>query len=286
LIERLYQRLRAWFSAAPGGRTMSRLDVLDDTQPEQLLAEIRDDFGSLRLTEEGAYRFLYFGEQTEQSCTFTADPAWLEYDYTRAMLLALCWKTRPPQVTLLGLGGGSLTNCVLTHFEPGQVTAVELRPAVVDAGYRWLGLSQDSRLSIKIGCAEQYISESPASCDLLFVDLYMEGGISRLQLQADFFSRCHKALKPGGVLVINQWQLGNSGQPYAGRMLQQLFGDRFLQVPVEEGNILLLVPESGELSLEKTLMCDWADDLEPQLGYSLRPYIKDLRRAADGPAFD
>ncbi|WP_373188144.1 spermidine synthase [Halopseudomonas sp.] len=264
---------------------MSRLDPLEDVPPEQILEEIRDDFGTLRVTEAGAYRFLYFGEQTEQSCTFTPDPAWLEYDYTRAMLLALFWQPRPQKVTLLGLGGGSLANCVLTHFAPGQVTAVELRPAVVDAGFRWLGLSQDSRLNIKIGCAEQYINESPASCDLLFVDLYLEGGISRLQLQAEFFARCHQALRPGGLLVINQWQLGESGQPYAGRMLQQLFGDAYLQVPVEEGNILLLVPESGQLFLEKLALRAWADDLEPQLGYSLRPYIEALRRASDGPAF-
>tara|TARA_R110001592_G_scaffold18703_12_gene77381 strand:- start:5800 stop:6597 length:798 start_codon:yes stop_codon:yes gene_type:complete len=264
---------------------MSRHNVLEEARPEKLLEEIRDDFGTLRVTEADAYRFLYFGEQTEQSCTFTVDPAWLEYDYTRAMLLALFWLPQPQRVTLLGLGGGSLANCVLAHFEPGQVTAVELRPAVVDAGRRWLGLSEDPRLAIKIGCAEQYISQAPASCDLLFVDLYMEGGISRLQLQAEFFLRCHKALRPGGLLVINQWQLGASGQPYAGRMLQQLFGDDYLQVPVEEGNILLLVPESGQLFLEKLALRQWADDIESRLGYSLRPYIEALRRASDGPAF-
>ena len=265
---------------------MFRSAISDDVQPERILQEVRDDFGTLRITEGDAYRFLYFGEQTEQSCTFTADPAWLEYDYTRAMLLALFWRTQPERVTLLGLGGGSLANSLLAHFQPGEVTAVELRPAVVDAGYRWLGLSQDPRLNIKIGCAERYINEHPASCDLLFVDLYMEGGISRLQLQAEFFARCHEALRPGGVLVINQWQLGASGQPYAGRMLQQLFGDDYLQVPVEEGNILLFVPAQGRLDLDKAAMRCWADDLESALGYSLRPYIESARRACDGPAFD
>lgn len=265
---------------------MSRVDPRDEAAPEKILQEIADDFGTLRVTEAGPYRFLYFGEQTEQSCSFMPEPAWLEYDYTRAMLLALFWRPEPGRVTLLGLGAGSLANCVLAHFSPGQVTAVELRPAVVDAGYRWLGLSDDPCLTVKIGCAERFISESPASCDLLFVDLYMEGGISRLQLQAEFFSRCHQALRPGGVLVINQWQLGESGQPYAGRMLQQLFGDDYLQVPVEEGNILLLVPESGQLCLDKPAMREWADGLEPKLGYSLRPYIEALRRAADSPSFD
>lgn len=253
------------------------------SKEESLLEAIRDDYGVLRVTESEGYRFLYFGEQTEQSCCFVADPAWLEYDYTRAMLLALYWQNRPPQVTLLGLGGGSLANCLLTHFQPQQVTAVELRPAVVDAGRKWLGLSEDPRFEIKIGCAERYINESPASCDLLFVDLYMEGGISRLQLQAEFFQRCHQALRPGGLLVINQWQLGNTGNPYAGRMLEQLFGSDYLQVPVEEGNILLFIPASGQLYLEKLALRSWADDIEERLGYSLRPYIEALRRAGDAP---
>ena len=66
---------------------------------ESLLEAIRDDYGVLRVTESEGYRFLYFGEQTEQSCCFEADPAWLEYDYTRAMLLALYWQNRPQQVT-------------------------------------------------------------------------------------------------------------------------------------------------------------------------------------------
>ena len=95
---------------------------------ESLLEAVRDDYGLLRVTESQGYRFLYFGEQTEQSCSFIADPAWLEYDYTRAMLLALFWQTDPRQVTLLGLGAGSLANCLLQHFQPQRVTAVELRP--------------------------------------------------------------------------------------------------------------------------------------------------------------
>jgi hypothetical protein len=88
------------------------------------------------------------------------------------------------------------------------------------------------------------------------------------------------------LLVINQWQLGNTGNPYAGRMLEQLFGDKYLQVPVEEGNILLFIPASGQLFLEKLALRSWADDMEAQLGYSLRPYIEALRRASDAPVID
>lgn len=66
-------------------------------------------------------------------------------------------------------------------------------------------------------------------------------------------------------------------------MLRELFGDGYLQAPVEEGNIILLVPEAGELELDRQGMYAWSDGLESHLGYTLRPYIHALRRAADAP---
>lgn len=252
-------------------------------QEELLLESRRDDYGLLRVTEAAGYRFLYFGEQTEQSCSFIADPAWLEYDYTRAMLLGLYWQQRPSRALVLGLGGGSLTNCLLSHFSPEHVTAVELRPAVVELASRWMGLATDDRLQIAPGCAQAYLRENPASCDLLFTDLYMEGGISRLQLQREFFRACHAALRPGGLMVINQWQMGESGQPYAANLLEDMFGQDYLQVAVEEGNILLFIPADDRLPLEREPMLAWADALEPRLGYTLRPYVQMLRRADQAP---
>ena len=56
-----------------------------------LIAEERDAYGVIRVVEQGGYRYLEFGEEVEQSCVRIGDPAWLEYDYSRAMLLgALC----------------------------------------------------------------------------------------------------------------------------------------------------------------------------------------------------
>ncbi|AQZ96142.1 hypothetical protein BVH74_15895 [Halopseudomonas phragmitis] len=249
------------------------------TTQENVIDCLRDDFGMLRVTESGLYRFLYFGEKTEQSCCYVPDSAWLEYDYTRAMLLGLYWCRADYRATLLGLGGGSLANCLVRYFQPERVTAVELRPAVVELARKWLGLSSDPCLQVLDGCAERYINQAPESCDLLMVDLYMEGGLSRLQLQTEFFQSCHRALRPGGLMVINQWQMGETGQPYAAEMLRELFGDDYLCVEVDEGNILLFIPAGGRLTLDKDAMRLWADDQEPRLGYSLRPYIESLRRA-------
>ncbi|MEH6566540.1 MAG: methyltransferase domain-containing protein [Halopseudomonas sp.] len=250
---------------------------------EKELERCQDDFGSLWVSEQGELRYLYFGTETEQSCGLVDNPAWLEYDYTRAMLLAGYWRSQAPQVLLMGLGGGTLANAVLEYLQPQKMIAVELRAKVVELSRRWFGLSSDPRLEVVVASADSYLANRENSCDLLFLDLYLEGGIARLQLQADFFAACRAALRPGGLLVVNQWQLGQSGQPYAASRLRRLFGSHYLQVEVEEGNIILFIPQAGELPLELDAMRQWADRMEPQLGYSLRPYIESLRRAGEAP---
>ena len=70
----------AWFMLL-----WSRLMSGQETQ----LDRRRDDYGTVRITENRkGHRLLYFGAITEQSCVDPADAAYLQYQYTRAMLLA------------------------------------------------------------------------------------------------------------------------------------------------------------------------------------------------------
>ncbi|SFM91683.1 Spermidine synthase [Halopseudomonas pachastrellae] len=247
--------------------------------PERVLARQHDALGELRVTQAGELRYLYFGEETEQSCALIGNPAWLEYDYTRAMLLAGFWLPQIERALALGLGAGSLVSAVLQHLQPAQMRAVELRPGVVELARRWFALPDVPELQVVVTSAEQYMESLTEPVDLLMLDLYLEDGIAGAQLHIDFLQQCHAALRPGGLMVVNQWQQGSSGKPYAVHRLRELFGERYLQVEVVEGNIILFIPQSGELPLDRQAMNVWADRLAPQLGYSLRPYIEVMRRA-------
>ena len=103
ILQRIRQ-LGEWLGLRPRG------------EQEREVERLRDDFGLIRVTELGELRYLFFGEQTEQSCGLIGNPAWLEYDYTRAMLLAGYWLEDTQRVLALGLGGGSLVSAVLTHL--------------------------------------------------------------------------------------------------------------------------------------------------------------------------
>ncbi|WP_028240992.1 spermidine synthase [Stutzerimonas azotifigens] len=245
---------------------------------ERLLAEVRDAFGVVRVIEVGDYRFLEFGEGIEQSCVFTADPAWLEYDYTRAMLIGGLCHAHPESALFLGLGAGTLTRACLDYLPLEDVEAIELRDAVVRVAGELLGLADDPRLFVRVGDAIELLpSAEPA--DLLFVDLYTDAGPAAAHLAWNFLQRCQEKLNPGGWLVINQWA-GQDDKPLGAALLRGLFHRHYWEIPVKEGNVILLVPADLEQTLDLPGLHERAERLAPRLGYDLGPLIDALRPAS------
>jgi len=216
---------------------------MSEERVERLLAEVHDEFGMIRVLEVADYRFLEFGDAIEQSCVFTADPSWLEYDYTRAMLIgALCHK-QPESALFLGLGAGTLTQACLKFLALEDVEAIELRPDVPRLAIEYLGLDDDPRLYIRIGDALQLL-DSAESADLIFVDLYTD-----------------------------------DGKPLGAALLRGLYHRHYWELPVKEGNVILLVPSELDQVLDLDALSARAEALAPRLGYSLQPLIKAIRPA-------
>ncbi|MEB2326077.1 MAG: spermidine synthase [Pseudomonas sp.] len=245
---------------------------------ERLLAEVQDDFGLIRVYEVGDYRFLEFGAAVEQSCVFTPDPSWLEYDYTRAMLIGALCHPAPETALFLGLGAGTLTQACLEFLPLEDVEAIELRPAVPELAMRYLGLQNDVRLYIRIGDAVELL-ESAESADLVFVDLYTDVGPAAAHLAWNFLKRCQEKLNPGGWLVINQWGT-DEGKPLGAALLRGLFHRHYWECSVKEGNVVLLVPADLDQELDFDGLRQRAETLAPRLGYSLDYLIAALRPAS------
>jgi len=245
---------------------------------ERLLAEVQDEFGLIRVYEVGDYRFLEFGAAVEQSCVFTPAPSWLEYDYTRAMLIGALCHPAPETALFLGLGAGTLTQACLEFLPLEDVEAIELRPAVPELAMRYLGLQNDVRLYIRIGDAVELL-ESAESADLLFVDLYTDVGPAAAHLAWNFLKRCQEKLNPGGWLVINQWGT-DEGKPLGAALLRGLFHRHYWECSVKEGNVVLLVPADLDQELDFDGLRQRAETLAPRLGYSLDYLIATLRPAS------
>ena len=250
---------------------------MSEERIERLLAEVHDDFGMIRVFEVEDYRFLEFGDAIEQSCVFTTDPSWLEYDYTRAMLIGALCHEAPESALFLGLGAGTLTQACLKFLPLEDVEAIELRPDVPRLAIEHLGLDDDPRLFIRIGDAVELLpSAEPA--DLIFVDLYNDLGPAPGHLAWTFLESCQKKLQPNGWLVINQWAT-DDGKPLGAALLRGLFHRHYWELPVKEGNVILLVPCDLDQALDIDALTARAQALAPRLGYSLEALIKAIRPA-------
>lgn len=251
---------------------------MSDLREERVLAEVQDQFGLVRVLEVGDYRFLEFGDAIEQSCVFTRDPKWLEYDYTRAMFLGALCHQQPETALFLGLGAGNLTQACLSFIELDDVEVIELRPDVPRLAMEYLGLADDPRLTIRIGDALELL-DSAESADLIFLDLYTDTGPAVGHLAWKFLESCQAKLNEGGWLVINQWGT-DDGKPLGAALLRGLYHRHYWEIPVKEGNVILLVPADLEQMLEPGELAARAAALAPRLGYSLQPLIDVLRPAS------
>ena len=251
---------------------------MTDLQQERLLEEVHDAYGVVRVLEVGDYRFLEFGEAIEQSCVFTRDPSWLEYDYTRAMLVGALCHPAPESALFLGLGAGNLTQACLSFLPLDDVEVIELRPDVPRLAMQYLGLTDDPRLTIRIGDALELL-DSAESADLIFVDLYTDTGPAVGHLAWKFLENCQQRLNPGGWLVINQWGT-DDGKPLGAALLRGLYHRHYWEIPVKEGNVILLVPADLDQHLDHDALAARAEALAPRLRYSLQSLLDVIRPAS------
>ncbi|NON39086.1 spermidine synthase, partial [Klebsiella pneumoniae] len=90
-----------------------------------------------------------------------------------------------------------------------------------------------------------------------------------------FLENCQQQLNPGGWLVFNQWAT-DDGKPLGAALLRGLYHRHYWELPVKEGNVILLVPADLEQVLDLEGLRARAEALAPQLGYSLDGLIKEI----------
>jgi len=204
-----------------------------------------DAWGNIHVFQYQHIRYLTFGDGGEQSAIDLRQPQMPLYEYTQAMLLALLFAPGARDITLLGLGGGSLARTLLHLLPDCQIEAVELRAEVAATARQWFSLPDSNRLNIEIADASDYMTESERSCDLLFADIYLDEGMQQAQLAEQLLANCARLLGDEGILVLNLWDEGHGYHPLALERLSQNFSPHFLCCPIEGGNLVLLASPAG-----------------------------------------
>lgn len=175
-----------------------------------------DEWGPVEVVTGPLGRSMHFGSAALQGRLAIEEPWRPVAEYLVTMSGAAAFpppisrsKAEPlpahPQVCLLGLGTGALAWTYHALLPHAQMTAIELRPAVIEAA-RACFLLDSLPIQIIEGDAAEEIRTLPAqSQTVISVDLFMSTGMASVVDQSSFWRDISRALHPKGVLCLNAW---------------------------------------------------------------------------------
>lgn len=234
----------------------------------------------LEVTEERGVRTLHLGSQAIQSAMRISRPWDLELAYTRAMMGFLMFKAAPADVLMIGLGGGSLAKFIRKQRPQTHVTAVEIDPRVIAAARSHFELpGNDATLNVIEGDGALYVRQHPASADVILLDGFDAGNQVEALATQTFYAACRRALKPGGVLVVNLWGRDSEFAEYFARLTRAFDGEvGWLSVQNKTNVIVFAFAEAGAPARLEAVKPQLAD-LSKRWGLDLRAFARDFQWA-------
>ena len=173
------------------------------------------------------------------------DPDRLLLDYTRTMMGFLLFNPKPKKIAMIGLGGGSIAKYCHRRLPGADFTTIELAPEVI-ALRGAFGIPEDSE-RFRILCADgaDFVKAENNSLDVLLVDGFDFGGQPSQLCSTEFYGDCYRALRSGGILVVNLCANDNAHRRYTGR-IKAAFHDRAIGVAADEGDNAIVFASKNE----------------------------------------
>lgn len=231
-----------------------------------------DEIGVIQVIEDAGKRYLAFGTEDEQSCQLIQQPHILQLEYTRAIMLSLLM-VNPKNITLIGLGGGSLALTFHTVLPKTYIQAIELRDMVVKTAQKYFHLPKSDNIQYTSMEGFDYLKAIPShSTQLIVADMYTEQGVDQQQLSQAFIQQCERNLSPNGWLVLNCW-------------LDHKLNSAFIQALDESFSLLYAcdtgggnwVLFAGKVDINHFKLCDTSIKIwSKKLGFSLTKYLNRL----------
>jgi spermidine synthase len=236
----------------------------------------------LEVTEERGLRTLHLGSRAIQSAMRVSRPWDLELAYTRAMMGFLMFNSMPQDVLMIGLGGGSLAKFIRKQRPQTRITAVEIDPRVIAAARTHFELPPDDEaLSVVEADGALYVRQHPGSADVILLDGFDAGNQVEALATQTFYAACRRALKPGGVLVVNLWGRDSEFAEYFARLTRAFDGEvGWISVQYKTNIIVFGFTEPG-MAARLDASRPKLEDLSKRWGLDLRGFARDFQWAAD-----
>jgi spermidine synthase len=235
---------------------------------------------TVEVTESRGIRQLHLGTGAIQSAMRVNRPWDLELAYTRAMMGFLLFKQAPQDVLMIGLGGGSLAKFIRKHRPATHITAVEISPQVVVAARSHFELpGDDDHLQVRIGDGAAYVPAHPESADVILLDGFDAGNQVESLAMLDFYADCRRALKPGGVLVVNLWGRDTSFVTYFSRLAAAFEGNLAWLPVMNKTNVIAFGLD--ETSSRQQWEREELEQLSKKWGLDFPAFARDLKWAKE-----
>ncbi|WOT07019.1 spermidine synthase [Shewanella youngdeokensis] len=238
------------------------------------ISSIMDNNGPVYVYQTKNSRVLSFDGKIYQSCMKTNNINGLSLGYTQAMMTSLLFTPMPQNVTILGLGAGSIAKILLNNFSELIVHAIEYRAAVVEAAKTYFYLPDSKRLHIYIDDALNYIEMTPHKSDIIFSDLYSSQGMDPKQVQSCYLKHCKAALTLQGILVLNICHSSLQIRDHLDELLAVEFGNRVLRFEVDGGNTIVLAFNNDIPVIDSAALLFTANAMQQQLSIPMTRYAK------------
>lgn len=248
---------------------------------------MRLKFGKHRATDDGVevteargIRTLHLGSRAIQSAMRVSRPWDLELAYTRAMMGFVMFNPLPEQVLMIGLGGGSLAKFIRKHREQTHVTAVEIDPRVIAAARGQFELPpNDATLDVIEADGALYVRQHPASADVILLDGFDAGNQVEALATQTFYDACRRALKPGGILVVNLWGRDREFAEYFARLARAFDGEVGWLSVQDKTNVIVFAFVNAGTPAKLAEVQPRLVDLAKRWGLDLRGFARDFQWA-------
>ncbi|HQT00316.1 MAG: spermidine synthase [Hydrogenophilales bacterium 16-64-46] len=238
----------------------------------------------VEVTEARGVRTLHLGSRAIQSAMRVSRPWDLELAYTRAMMGFVMFNPQPQQVLMIGLGGGSLAKFIRKHREQTHITAVEIDPRVIAAARGQFELPpNDATLDVIEADGALYVRQHPASADVILLDGFDAGNQVEALATQTFYDACRRALRPGGILVVNLWGRDHEFAEYFARLARAFDGEIGWLSVQDKTNVIVFGFADDGASAKLVEVQPRLADLGKRWGLDLRGFARDMQWA-DGIA--
>lgn len=166
--------------------------------------------------------------------------------------LARAYASNAADVLCIGLGVG----IVPMEFarEGARVDVVEINPDVVPLGRQYFDLDP-ARLNIAIGDGRYFLNQCRKHYDAVILDAFLGDSSPSHLMTREAFTAIRRALRPGGVLVINSFGNFSPGEDFFTASLDKTLRSVFAGVRIHSnrgGNVLFVAGDRPRLEFVRT----------------------------------